>query len=349
MRLCHYETLGVDRRATPEELKKAYRKKALELHPDKNPTRIAEATQLFAEVQQAYEVLSDEQERAWYDSHREAILRGDDDPGAGSAPGGSGSASYVSVTTVEDLMRFFNASCFKGFSTDDRSFFSIYRDLFLRLEEEEEDAIRHDSEATFTPDPDGDMDQDGPERATFGGPSDPYDPTVKRFYSKFSNFTSCKSFRWHDRHRLSDAPDRRIRRMMEKENKKFRETARREFVDAIRELVAFVRKRDPRVARYLEEQKRVKAEKEKENKARIAREKEERARNAEAYKEPEWSKVKEVDYSAENLEEDCEEEELYCVACEKGFKSEKQFENHERSKKHIRNVEILRQQLLEDD
>ncbi len=43
---------------------------------DKNPDNIEETTRLFHSIQQAYEVLIDPQERAWYDKHREAILRG---------------------------------------------------------------------------------------------------------------------------------------------------------------------------------------------------------------------------------------------------------------------------------
>lgn len=46
------------------------------LPADKNPDKIEECTRLFAEIQNAYDVLSDSQERAWYDAHREAILRG---------------------------------------------------------------------------------------------------------------------------------------------------------------------------------------------------------------------------------------------------------------------------------
>ena len=73
----YYELLGVERSATEDELKKAYRRKALLLHPDKNRGDEERATKVFAEVQAAYEVLSDPQERAWYDSHESSILRGD--------------------------------------------------------------------------------------------------------------------------------------------------------------------------------------------------------------------------------------------------------------------------------
>jgi DnaJ-class molecular chaperone len=54
---------------------KAYRKAALEWHPDKNQHRADEAGERFKEIRAAYETLSDANERAWYDSHREAILK----------------------------------------------------------------------------------------------------------------------------------------------------------------------------------------------------------------------------------------------------------------------------------
>ena len=64
----YYEILEVQRSATPEEIKKAYRQKAIKYHPDKNPGD-AEAEKRFKEISEAYEVLSDEKKRQIYDRH----------------------------------------------------------------------------------------------------------------------------------------------------------------------------------------------------------------------------------------------------------------------------------------
>ena len=79
-----YEVLGVDKSATPEQIKKAYRKKAMEFHPDRNPGN-KEAEEKFKEVGEAYEVLSDADKKARYDQFGFAGV----DPNYGAGQGGN--------------------------------------------------------------------------------------------------------------------------------------------------------------------------------------------------------------------------------------------------------------------
>ena len=71
----YYEVLGVDKTASAEDIKKAYRKKAIQYHPDKNPGDKA-AEEKFKEAAEAYEVLSDPQKRQRYDQFGMAGMQG---------------------------------------------------------------------------------------------------------------------------------------------------------------------------------------------------------------------------------------------------------------------------------
>ncbi|MGE5042071.1 MAG: DnaJ C-terminal domain-containing protein [Candidatus Levyibacteriota bacterium] len=84
-----YDILGVQKAASQDELKRAYRKLALEYHPDKNKTK--EAEEKFKEINQAYEVLSDPQKRATYDQ----VGRAGFESGAGAGgPFGGGFGGF---------------------------------------------------------------------------------------------------------------------------------------------------------------------------------------------------------------------------------------------------------------
>lgn len=72
---CHYDVMELTRAASAEEVKKQYKKLALKWHPDRNHGQEELATQNFKEISAAYAVLSDPQERKWYDDHRESIIR----------------------------------------------------------------------------------------------------------------------------------------------------------------------------------------------------------------------------------------------------------------------------------
>ncbi|KAI9798555.1 MAG: hypothetical protein M1833_004692 [Piccolia ochrophora] len=324
IKTCYYELLGVDPRATDEEIKKAYRRKALELHPDRNYENVENATRLFSDVQAAYDVLSDPQERAWYDSHRDAILRGADED-----VGGDHYEHNVRVTTADDIMRMFGKfSTRMDFSDSPRGFFAVLREAFDTLAHEEDAATQWEG-------------LDAVDYPSFGHGDDDYETVVRPFYAAWSGFSTDKTFSWKDKYRLSDAPDRRVRRAMEKENKRAREEGIREFNDAVRSLVAFVRKRDPRyIPNTQSEADRQKALRDA-SAAQAARSRAANKAQLEGHVVPDWAKSEELEHHADESDEDIEDEHFECVMCRKTFKSEKQFEAHERSKKHVKAIQQL--------
>lgn len=84
-----YKILGIQKGATDDEIKKAYRKLALKFHPDKNKT--AGAEERFKEIAEAYEVLSDKKKRDVYDQYGEEGLHGG---GGGAGPDGGPQFTY---------------------------------------------------------------------------------------------------------------------------------------------------------------------------------------------------------------------------------------------------------------
>lgn len=85
----YYDILGISRNASKEEIKKAYRKQALEWHPDRNKSSQAEAK--FKEINEAYEILSDKEKRAAYDQFGQAAFA----PGGTGAGGGPFTYTYT--------------------------------------------------------------------------------------------------------------------------------------------------------------------------------------------------------------------------------------------------------------
>jgi molecular chaperone DnaJ len=91
----YYDCLGVSRDADAAELKKVYRKLAMQYHPDRNPDD-AEAEKRFKEVSEAYEVLKDEDKRAAYDRYGHVAFEGGG-PGPGGFGGGGGAGGFSDI------------------------------------------------------------------------------------------------------------------------------------------------------------------------------------------------------------------------------------------------------------
>ncbi|KAM7320755.1 dnaJ homolog subfamily C member 21 [Alexandromys fortis] len=351
---CHYEALGVRRDASEEELKKAYRKLALRWHPDKNLDNAAEAAEQFKLIQAAYDVLSDPQERAWYDNHREALLKG----------GLDGEYQDDSL----DLLRYFTVTCYSGYGDDKKGFYAVYRDVFELIAKEELECVS-----------DGDI-EDFP---NFGDSQSDYDTVVHPFYAYWQSFCTQKNFAWKEEYDTRQASNRWEKRAMEKENKKIRDKARKEKNELVRQLVAFIRKRDKRVQAHrklVEEQNAEKARKAEEMRRQ---QKLKQAKLAEQYREQSWMTMANLEKELQEMEARYEKEfgdgsdeneveeqepkhgldgkdsdeaeevefydDLYCPACDKSFKTEKAMKNHEKSKKHREMVALLKQQLEEEE
>ncbi|OZC10009.1 hypothetical protein X798_02855 [Onchocerca flexuosa] len=331
---CHYDVLEIERAADDDTIKKAYRKLALKWHPDKNPTNVEECTRYFALIQQAYDVLSDPHEKAWYDRHRESILKG-------------GIDEHYEDNSL-NLFPYFTSTCYSGFDCNNNNFYAVYRQVFDTLASEDYEFL------------------DGKYQAypSFGDQSSTYDDIVGPFYAFWGSFSTVRSFAWVDKFDIRDATNRRVVRAMEKENKKLREASKRERNEEIRALVAFIRKRDPRIHAHKKELEKRRLEQEKKTEENRKLKILEQLSQADEYKESEEVRKSQL----ENLREieealDAEfgdsndrselefQEELnfYCLFCEKAFKTEKAMSNHKRSKKHKDTVALLKKHIEEDD
>ncbi len=111
----YYEVLGVSKNATADEIKKAYRKKAIQYHPDKNPGD-KEAEEKFKEAAEAYDVLSDADKRAKYDQFGHSM----GPQGFGGGAGGYGGfGGFGGGMSMEDIFAHFGDIFGGRFSGDD--------------------------------------------------------------------------------------------------------------------------------------------------------------------------------------------------------------------------------------
>jgi len=100
----YYEILEISKDATPAEVKKAYRRLAMKHHPDRNPDN-KEAEELFKQVKQAYEVLSDEQKRKTYDQYGHDAWTEQGSGGAGAGGFGGGGFGDIFGDVFEHIFR----------------------------------------------------------------------------------------------------------------------------------------------------------------------------------------------------------------------------------------------------
>ena len=383
---CHYEVLGVERTPAPDDdvIRRAYRRAALRCHPDKvaslgDAAAAAAAEEEFKAVQAAYECLSDPHERAFYDGHRESILRGVPPPGANATSGGGGGGGrrgrggggeggeWVGEDPDNvNLWPYFSPGCFEGLGDGPREFYGVYGRVFDEIDACE----RRANPGGHVPAP------------RFGGAGQRWEPSVAAFYAHWGAYSSGKAFAWAEPYNLGAAADRRERRLMEADNAKARRRAKREWDEQVRGLVAFVRKRDRRAAAQAAEVRRAREAREEAAKAAKAERKAEARRAAAAYAATDEAKqeaeeaaramlwtygafggaspgvaaAEEGGDAADAGNGDDEDEDgvevvevFVCYACDKEFKSERAMQNHEKSRKHADEVRRLRTELMREE
>lgn len=311
-KVCYYELLGIEKDAAPKEIAKAYKKMSLKWHPDKNPGE--DTTVQFQQVNEANQCLSDPQSRAWYDKHRDQILRGKDPEHMNE-----GDEDYLTKSKLKPYM---TSQCHKGFKAEEPdNFFNVYDRLFRQLDREDELEEQVGTKHKDAP----------PFGEHYACAED-----VFAFYDWWQHFTTCKPFAYADLYNASQAPNRRVKRLIEVDNKKERDKERRAFNEAVRLLVAKLKEQDPRYKKFMliqqqeKEERKRKAEEEKA--ARKAAEAERlrlyREELALHYQREEEEAIRRGDVEIEYVEE------FRCEVCRKSFKKEGGLDNHLKSKKH---------------
>ncbi|KAH8873517.1 DnaJ likeubfamily C member 21 [Schistosoma japonicum] len=235
---CYYELLGVPQNVEQIDLKRAYYKLSLQWHPDKNTTE--DTTVIFQDIQEAYKVLSDPHERAWYDKHRAQILQGNSRP--------SGTSDYQESRV--DVFQFFTRSCFDKFDDGPKGFYTVYRKVFTDIAEEEKHAASFTGCPISSSGSDSDDDEAGRTSRSypsFGSSSSSYAEVVAPFYLFWETFETKKTYTWVEKYDTRFAGSRQERRAMDAENNRIRMTAIRKRNEEVRQLVSYVRKRDKRV------------------------------------------------------------------------------------------------------
>ena len=388
MKVCYYELLGVSRDATDIDLKKAYRKKALQYHPDKNPDNVEEATEMFANIRTAYEVLSDPQERAWYDDHREQILN--DSMNIDEVDNDQyGVDSSITGVTTEELLMFFNGSLYTKLDNSPAGMYQIVGKIFAKLamdevnwwrrmnvngssEQYKDDVFEKEIQSVgYVNAVEDRLDEDKYMFPTFGHSRTDYQ-YLKQFYKKWSNFNTLKNFSWKDEYMYSSQYDRRTKREIKKRNDRARNNAKNEYIKTVKRFVTFIKKLDKRMQKGAAKEEEERKLKEKQQREML---KKQRKQTMYKYQESDfemqsWQTNDDINWDElaktydqqrndvnnnnnndnNNIDETVDEILIYeCYICNKTFKSENQLENHTKTKLHRKNVFNLEKEMVSEN
>lgn len=395
MKTCYYELLGVERTATDIDLKKAYRRKALQYHPDKNPDNVEEATEIFSTIRSAYEVLSDPQERSWYDDHREQILN--DEMNLDDVDNDREVDSSITGVTTDELLMFFNGSLYNKLDNSPAGMYQIVGKIFAKLAMDEvywlkrmnldgKDKYKDDifekeiNSVGYVNAVEDRLDEDNYLYPTFGHTKTDYQ-SLKQFYKRWSNFYTSKNFSWKDEYMYSSSYDRRSKREIKKRNDKARSDAKNEYTKTVKRFVTFIKKLDKRMKQGAAKEEEAKKLKEQQRKEELKKQRQQQLKQSlpngatdielqswQTTNNVNWDeleKVYEEQYKDNKAEEDklsatigkepefvLNDDEILifeCYVCNKTFKSERQLENHNKTKLHRKNMYQLEKEIANEN
>jgi DnaJ family protein A protein 5 len=168
-----------------------------------------------------------------------------------------------------DVVPYMYPGCYSGYNKEKSGFYSVYQHVFDNIVSCE----RKQSETIV-------------ELPTEFGDADTEWETIRNFYQVWESFSSALNFAWEDKYNVhEDAPNRRIRRLMEDDNKKARRAAKKVYNSDILQLVAFVKRRDPRVKARIQQQEQEKKEQEAKQKKEMVERKKEQQKAKEEWRQ----------------------------------------------------------------
>nr|CDS21397.1 dnaJ subfamily C 1 [Echinococcus granulosus] len=275
-----------------------------------------------------------------------------------------------------DVFQFFSRSCFEDFDDGPKGFYTVFRHAFEEIAAEERRASGEYSTSSS---------EESASFPTFGKSDSDYDSVVRSFYTFWEGFATRKSYSWVERYDTRRLSSRIERRAAETENRKAREAAKKERNEEVRQLVAYVRRRDKRLEAQRERLAAAAKHAHVRNQEQANKTRQKNAADLERAWAHEmatgglaaqWADEFEAELArieAEiegkngrksgvlttdgtdssngdtNEEEEDDDNEMYCIACDKSFASLAAKRNHEASKKHKKQVELLREVLLEEE
>lgn len=327
---CLYEILNVDRFCSTDDIKKSYKTLALKNHPDKAPQGLEEEyKEKFQTLNNAYQILVNPQERAWYDSHREEYLNPHKkDLGFGGFP--------------------FDVKEFMQTPIPPEQFFKATEDAFRKILVEEEKFRQNSAELMKSR---GSM-LDGP----WFGDELSSDEQVVKFYDYWMNFVPCQNFAWADLWDEREGENRREKRFIQQTNLVERKKAKKKYMATLNRLISFIQQKDERYAVLMKKRKEDQEKRKKEEEEnKIREEKEWQLKKEELLKQElkqyeEERKLREEQSQGSEEEYYEENEDIHkCHLCNKEFKSENQLNNHNLSKQHLKNKKKMMKEVALDE